>query len=417
MVWFAVAAFTLAICLENFRWRRTVRLFGNVPTWVPTAMLKFARIGRAGMAVNAAVSLLALSCVCLSLFILKVGAYPFGQLALLLGSIGLSIFSRCAQPPAVLLLTSSSPRTVELIERFRAAIFPLRVIALVDHGGLRSLNPLAWVDNLRTSDPAVWKSVVISLIELAPVVVIDTCGESRSVSEETSLMLSPDRIRKAVFLTDNFGRYPALSVNGIDPFAHAVRLLNVDEMVETLAHYSLGRDYLPWPTELPLTDPRQPLIKENWESLPSVLMVGLAGGDFDSRWLVDAALRSDKDLLTCASPWFDISRSGAEHLLSLDWEFIHNHRLAAIAVREQQVVVRIAFLREFAAELPQISATGHRGPHTWEELNQPDPVDAALWRWAHAIENTAEKHGWKVRQVLSPPNDETETPEPGTEDY
>ena len=224
-------------------------------------------------------------------------------------------------------------------------------------------------------------------------------------------MLEPNRIRKAAFLTDSMGEYPALSANGIDPYAHGLRLFTVDEMDERLAHYRLERGYLPWPIELPSTDPCYPLVKEDWQNLPSVLMVGHAG-DFDSRSLIDTALRSGKDLLACASPWFDISRSGAEHLLGLNWEFVHDARLAAIVIRDQEIVVRTAFLREFASKLPSVSATGPRGrrPLTFEELNQPDPVDAALWEWARAIENIAKNHGWRIRHVMSPPNDETEEP-------
>jgi hypothetical protein len=358
---------------------------------------------------NAAIISLVLSCTGAFFFFANAGFPSFGTAAFLLAAAGFSILSRCAQPPAVLLLGSSSPRTMELVKRFGATILPLRIVALVDYGVPWRLNPLAWIDNLRTSDWTAWKSVVISLIDLAPVVVIDTCGESRSVAQETSLMLEPNRIRKAVFLTDGLGEYPALSANGIDPYAHGLRLLTVDEMDERLAHYRLGRGYLPSPIELPSKDPHYPLVKEDWQNLPSVLMVGHAG-DFDSRWLIDTALRSGKDLLACASPWFDISRSGAEHLLGLNWEFIHDARLAAIMIRGQEIVVRIAFLREFASNLPTVSALGPRRPLTFEELNQPHPVDAAMWECADAIENIAKSHGWKIRHVMPPPNDAMKEP-------
>src|SRR5882672_812285 len=411
MVWVAIFSFAFTVCFEVFRWRRTIRLFGNVPRWVPCAMLKFARVGRSRALINVGALSLVVSFICLAFFIADVRSRSFGILAFLLASTGLSILSRSAQPPAVLLLTRSSPRTVELIKRFGATIFPLRVVALVDYRVFLPFNASIWIDNLRTSDSTVWKSVVIGLIDLAAVVVIDTSGESRSVAEEASLMLAPGRIRKAVFLTDNLGRYPALSANGIDPHAHALRLLNVDDMVGELAHYSLGRNYLRWPIEFPPNAPCNPMIKEDWAGLPSVFMVGHTSG-FDSRWLIDAALRSDKDLLACSSPSFNVSRSGAEHLLSLNWEFVHDAQLAAIMIRDQEIVVRIAFLREFATRLPPVSAIGPRShrPLTFEELNQPDPVNAALWEWAHAIENIAKSHGWRIRYVMPPPNDEMKEP-------
>jgi hypothetical protein len=408
--WLGLAVLGVTAAFEVFRWRQTIRLFGRIPGWVPRRMLQYARAGRIGWLVNLATLMLALSALSPALWL--IGAQSLAPLAPLGVAWAVIIFSRCSQPPAVLLLTSSSPRTVDLLNRINSAIFPLRVVALVDSRRMNGLSPLSWMDNLRTRNSTVWKGIVNSLIDLSPVVVVDTQGETGAVAHETSLMLERNRVRKAVFLTDGSGRYPALSANGIDPYEHALPLLDSTELIGRLRHYAHGRDYLPWPVEFPERPPDRAIVPEDLNTLPSVLFIGHADG-FDSAWLIQTALASDKELLQVATPWTRVPATGADYVLNLTWEFLHDPRLAAISVSTMELfLVRIDFLRQFGAELPSVSARGHRGPLTDESLDQPDPVHAAVWKWAAVVERVADANGWRTREVTPPPGDEEIPPYP-----
>jgi hypothetical protein len=137
-----------------------------------------------------------------------------------------------------------------------------------------------------------------------------------------------------------------------------------------------------------------------------VLFVGHADG-FDSAWLIRTALASDKELLQVATPWTRLTATGAEHVLNLTWEFLYDPKLAAISVSTMELfLVRIDFLRQLGAKLPSVSARAHRGPLTDESLDQPDPVHAAVWKWATAVGRVADENGWRTREVTPPLTDE-----------
>ena len=402
MVWLAFLILTASAAFEVFRWRRAVRLFGPIPAWVPRKMLAFARAARIGWLVNFALVSLPAALVVAAISVMQ-GDASLLPIALIAAAWAVSTVSRCAQPPMALLLTSSSQRTAALLEQLNGALLPQRVVALIDQRRLPGRHSIWWTDNLRTADANVWKSIVHRLIDIAPVVVIDTCGETRAVAHEASLMLAPERIRKAVFLTDGTGQYPALSANGIDPYEHALRLLEPDELLELLAHCSLGRDYLPWPAELPPQAPDDAIVPEDFGTLPSVLMVGHADL-FDSRQLVRVALESGKDLLEVATPWTQLSGERAEYLLNLSWDFVHDRRLAAIMIHDlEMVVVRIGFLRSVGARLPHVVAKGLGGHLSFEDLDRPEPITGAMWQWAGAVRDIAGANGWRIRDINAPP--------------
>jgi hypothetical protein len=280
--------------------------------------------------------------------------------------------------------------------RINRGIAPLRAVALLDYNRMTYLQRRNSVnDNLRTTDPTIWKSIVHRLIDLAQLVVIDTRGASEPVKHETFMMLDPRRARKAIFIKDCDGRCPALEVHGIDPRDHALPTVTDEELIpelrerlESARSQGLGA--------APCTEP---LLREGWESLPSVVVV-VAVDSFDSEDLVHLARTTDKQLLGLWCPETHVKTEEANWAFDLSWEFAHNPKVALLVFEKSiQVLIRASFLRAVAAQVERCTARGHRGPLSWEQLNQPDPIGAAVHQFVRQLMAIAEQHGFTFRVV------------------
>jgi hypothetical protein len=122
------------------------------------------------------------------------------------------------QPPFVLVLGVSAGRTGRVLGNVSAAMYPFRVVALLDTtlsgttGGVGAFSPLT--DNLRTVSPDRWRSVVDSLADLVSIIVIDARTESELVVYEVGEMLRrPDRLRRTVFVVGSNGEAAALEAH------------------------------------------------------------------------------------------------------------------------------------------------------------------------------------------------------------
>ena len=310
---------------------------------------------------------------------------------------------RALQPPVVLFLTSSSPYAARLLWSMNLGLVPLRAVALLDPHRMSLTRRLSLLnDNLRTRDGAVWKSVVHHLIEMTAVVVIDTRGDSEAVGVETSIMLDPRRVRKVLFITTPDGRSPALEVHGIDPADHALQTVTEDELIDRLRHWTRSPESLPCPVNLSAIQDGGPLRRETLDSLPSVL-VFRAVDSFDSRRVVEHALQSGQDLLVLDGPLSAIGEQAApaaQWMFDLSWEFLHEPGLALLVYeRSGRVVVRIDFLREVVRELNSHSARAPTGRLTFEQLNQPEPIWAAIMGLAYELVNLSEARSRTYRFI------------------
>lgn len=170
-------------------YHRTAKLLGGVPWGATRQLLRFLWETKhpyrlAGLAAYTAF-VIALASIPERFGVFSYpSAFAVAILAMLLG-----ILLRIMQPPVVLFLTSSSPHAARLLIRTNDALAPARAVALLDERQMDFFQRrISLNDNLRTKSPLIWKSIVYQLIELTPVVVIDTRGESHAVKEEAAII-------------------------------------------------------------------------------------------------------------------------------------------------------------------------------------------------------------------------------------
>lgn len=198
------------------------------------------------------------------------------------------------------------------------------------------------------------------------------------------------------------GRSPALEVHGIDPADHALQTVTEDELIDRLRHWTRSPESLPCPVNLSAIQDGGPLRRETLDSLPSVL-VFRAVDSFDSRRVVEHALQSGQDLLVLDGPLSAIGEQAApaaQWMFDLSWEFLHEPGLALLVYeRSGRVVVRIDFLREVVRELNSHSARAPTGRLTFEQLNQPEPIWAAIMGLAYELVNLSEARSRTYRFI------------------
>jgi hypothetical protein len=381
-------------------WRQTARLL-QTPIWNVAKRL-FRLVPKTKYFVRTSVVIL---CAAVAAFVIVL-SYGLGitmrvALSVPFVAVCIGLLLRTLQPPVVLFLTSSSPHAGRLLGQINRGLTPLRAVGLLDPHRVGFVQRLLLKqDNLRTRDPQVWKSLVCRLIDLTPIVIIDSRGEAEPVCQETLLMLHPKRVGKALFITADDGRCRSLEVHGIDPAKHALSRVTENELISQLRYWTQSAGHLPCPFDPRVLHDEVDLIPENIDTLSSVLVVVLLD-DFDSSALIELALHSDKKLLTVYGPLVPQNEQTAQWAFSVAWHFLHDPKLALVRFRKsEQLMVRIQFLREACGELPRFRAKAHQGRLTFEQLNQPEPILAALQDFSDEMIKQATKRGFTFQDVL-----------------
>jgi hypothetical protein len=193
------------------RWRTAFDLFPAPLTWrrkrqIASVMIRFAWKAkyRNNLLVLLAVAIL------LSLAYLVNPQLILLSIWLALVVVGRAI--RFTVPPTVLLLACSKSLSKryalfdqdELMAMVYSGVFPHRVSFLLDR---RAMSPamqgtIVPMYNFRTIDEEQWMSVVRSLIDLVPVIVIDTRFRSPAIAEELSYILESGQYTKTWFIED-----------------------------------------------------------------------------------------------------------------------------------------------------------------------------------------------------------------------
>src|SRR4051794_10154313 len=306
--------------------------------------------------------------------------------------IAVFLIGKSIQPPAALFLSSSSWSAADLLVEVNVALSPMRCIAFLDPKKMHFLQRNAIADNIRARDPKLWKSIVHQLVEMVPIIILDTRGDSRAVMQEAFIVLTPRYARKTIFILDDDGGAPALQVHGIDPKDHALACVTVDELAPLLFERRTNSPRrAQWKSKTP--------VHENWGNVPSIVVIALPEG-FDSHHVIDLALTSGKQLLLLLTPLSDIEQEAARWTLDYSWEFVHDPRLVMMIFEESlRAFVRIAFLRDVASQLPHYQARALQPPLTFEQLNVPEPVWNAVWQFLQDLHRHAEQREHEVRYV------------------
>jgi hypothetical protein len=388
---------SLLLMLLRVCWT-TVRFFGGLPVGAVSQMLRFTFHSQSlyretlpallGPAIAAGIWL------------------PFGarlprpMIAFLVATFAQSVFLlvRSLQPPVALFLGGSSPAAADLLVRINTVLWPLRCVALLDPVRMHFLQRNAVGDNLRTRDPRLWKSIVHGLIETTPIVVVDTRKASGPLAQEAFIVLAPAHAAKVAFITGEDRRAPALDVHRIDPRRHALTCVTEEELIPLLWDWTQTRHSLPQPLDGRTLRPRA-LEPENFENLPTVLAVILVDG-FDSEGVVHEALASGRQLLHLSTPLSRFEQQDAQWLLELSWEFVHNPDLAVMIFDESaRALIRISYLREVGNSLQQRRVQGLVPPFSFSQLDQPEPIWAAVRGFLMELAEQAKASGREVRYV------------------
>ena len=121
------------------------------------------------------------------------------------------------QPPAVLILGVSSQKTANLVRRISVAIHPLRIIALFNTTSTgRFMGTFSvFTDNMRTDSDREWQRVVELILDVVPIVVLDTRIESSAIIYEVKRVMGNNQYRKkTLFIVSSDNKAPALESSG-----------------------------------------------------------------------------------------------------------------------------------------------------------------------------------------------------------
>lgn len=136
--------------------------------------------------------------------------------------IGLLCFTLVLMPPVALVLSSSTNEQLRWALSLKKFVGGRRVISLLDTGVMApKLNvsdvwsimlkrSSAVTDVLRVSNTRDWQTSVRELIDISPIVVVDTTVCTPAVLFEAAVMLTSEHLYKAIFVTENDGASPVL---------------------------------------------------------------------------------------------------------------------------------------------------------------------------------------------------------------
>jgi len=372
-------------------WKSTTTFFGHLPFGFLSRSLLFATRSRGAWRLVLAVVFGALSLIIyFNNFGFEFSPTPWTAAT---ATTCLLVLSRFALPPAVLVLTGSNTQGFSLLNKVHRAIWPLRVVALLDYSTWAGYGQ----DNLRTNSPHVWRSIVHQLIDIAPIIIVDTRAQSASVEDESFVMLAPERVGKAAFISELDGNCPTLSKHGIRPRDHALPAYTEHELISRLPRLIRSAEGLTFGRSDSLRHiAGNSIIQEGLETIPSRLIYGIVDS-FSSKEMYLLAAQSGKDLLVVDFPGPGIEDATARQLRDLTWEFLHDQNLVLLEWEPGTLaVVRIAFLRKVLSALPN-HAAAYPSRLSIEKLFESDPVRNALWETFADLRQAADKLGYTRR--------------------
>lgn len=162
-----------------------------------------------------------------------------------------------AVPPAAVVLTVSGAEGVKLDRIVDYAMNPLRVVSLLQRNRVAfHLGPSRTFDSFRTGRYSKWWSVVERLVEIAPLIVMDTRCETDPVKEEVERLITMNMTDKVMFVTGKNGECPVLKtiVETHPAFAsRKILIAREQEVVPILKGLKKSRD-LPLCTKVTIED-------------------------------------------------------------------------------------------------------------------------------------------------------------------
>lgn len=393
--WIGWAIALLVLVPHAWGWWRTGVLSRGIDSTLIRQMLYLCRF--TGHLRILILSLAMLVLAMLVAFLTPGALVPSGMIAAMV-AVALVPLLRLTPPPAMLFLAGSGERGNELFSRLHLSASPLRVVSLLDPHRMGVLGQLIRLDLMRTTTENTWKSMVHRLMDIAPVIVIDTVERTGPCRYEAFLVSAPERAGRTVFISDEEGRCPSLEAEGIDPSKFGIPVIRAEDMEKA------ALDLLQEPITLPKseTTPSRgviPVIPDTWESLPSVLMIALVDG-LDGRFLLTQAQNTGQNLIELLVPLSSLDEDAAAASIELLWEFSRDPRLVGLYLQDTGLaMVRRDFLLQHPELLLDVHVVAPQMPLTFEDLNKPEPIGAAVHKLCLAWRKAAQRCGLEFRFV------------------
>lgn len=122
----------------------------------------------------------------------------------------------------------------------------------------------------------------------------------------------------------------------------------------------------------------EPVVPEDWDSLPSVLDISLAEG-LDGKFILAQARSTNRSLIGLLLPISILDENTAKVSVDLSWDFSRNPCLVGLYLENSGLVL---VRREFLLQHPELLDIyiHSLSPQTlsFEDLNKPDPVSAVI---------------------------------------
>jgi hypothetical protein len=219
---------------------------------------------------------------------------------------GVLCFTLFFVPPTVLVFSTSTDERLRWALALKGFTGGRRVISLLDTGyiavkpgitdvwAIMSRRAIVLTDVLRTSEAGNWQEVVKELIELTPIVVVDTRIYTRALQFEAATMLMPKYADKAIFVCEDDGRCPVLeqvlAESSIRPDL-PINVVKEDELGQVLRNLVTSKNHLRRPLTFASTPYmlRTPVESRVAKTVPSVAPVQSVDSIYPNKRLSMAA--------------------------------------------------------------------------------------------------------------------------------
>lgn len=178
-----------------------------------------------------------------------------------LGCVAVESTLQSTLPPVILFLGVSSYEQFQTLKRVQKTL-PCLVVTLINqaedsilrhyhrHYGGMGLDPTGTrYESLRTREGR-WEQTVLDMMNMVPIVILDTRVVSEPVVQEAVWMLQPERLHKVTFVTDDDTIAPVLeSILPRDEIdrTHRARLVTEAGLGDRIERLTKSRDSLPAP--------------------------------------------------------------------------------------------------------------------------------------------------------------------------
>lgn len=141
------------------------------------------------------------------------------------------------------------------------------------------------------------------------------------------------------------------------------------------------------------------MLGENWDSLPSVLLLGI-GDAFDSEDILNDARATQRDIIEIHLPDANLNEAEARKHLDLSFDFPRNPRLVAMYHPYRGILtLRRQFLLDVSGQIPRVRSVAVAGRLSFDDLMKPDPLHVALAEFCNTLRRIASSRGLEFRDL------------------